>query len=59
MLLAFTGTKEIEEGRQGERRIELAIQTPEILFQRKAVQKLSHFFLKRWGSKTRKEWICF
>lgn len=59
MLLAFTGTKEIEEGRQGERRIELALQTPEMLFQRKAVQKLNHFFKKEMGLKDKERMDLF
>lgn len=52
--------KEIEEVRRGERRIKSGNSDTWIIVSKTGSAEIKpFFFLKRWGSKTRKEWICF
>ena len=55
----FIVTKEIEEVRRGER-IESGNSDTWIIVSKTGSAEIKPlFFLKRWGTKTRKEWICF
>ena len=54
--------KEIEEVRRRERKIESGNSDTWIIVSKTGsaeIKPFFFFFLKRWGSKTRKEWICF
>ena len=56
----FIVNKEIEEVRRGERRIESGNSDTWIIVSKTGSAEIKlFFFLKRWGSKSRKEWICF